>query len=143
MSTDITQGEVSTESNVARGGECCGSSAIARTADVANSPKISKISLRQDRIGLLRYWLRDRRVLIALGVAILVGGAWLNWSLLVAIGVAPVLLAMAPCAVMCALGLCSMGRGKGSSTGITTSPSNGDGSRPVSQVTSRQNLTDR
>jgi hypothetical protein len=36
-----------------------------------------------------------------LGVA-----AFLNWEWLAAIGVAPVLLAVAPCAAMCAVGLC-------------------------------------
>jgi hypothetical protein len=33
-------------------------------------------------------------------------GLALNWSWLVAIGVAPLLVALAPCAAMCALGLC-------------------------------------
>lgn len=40
----------------------------------------------------------------ALGV-IAAGAAW-QWSSLVAIGVAPLLLSLAPCAAMCGLGLC-------------------------------------
>jgi hypothetical protein len=33
-------------------------------------------------------------------------GAALNWSWLVAVGIAPLLLTVLPCAAMCALGLC-------------------------------------
>ena len=48
---------------------------------------------------------------ILLGVAALaIGGAALGWPWLVAIGLAPILLSIAPCAVMCALGLCMMRR---------------------------------
>ena len=68
----------------------------------------SQTSLGQDVLGFVRYWLRDRRVLIGLAAAAVVGGGVLNWGWLVAIGIAPVILAVAPCAVMCALGLCSM-----------------------------------
>lgn len=50
--------------------------------------------------------LRGRRALILLAVAVVGAGLALNWSWLVAAGVAPVLLALAPCAAMCALGLC-------------------------------------
>lgn len=52
----------------------------------------------------LRYL--GRRGLIMLMMAIVGAGLALNWSWLVAVGVAPVLLALAPCAAMCALGLC-------------------------------------
>jgi hypothetical protein len=75
--------------------------------------KASEASLGQDWLGLLRYWLRDRRVLIAIALAVVIGGAVLNWGWLVAIGVAPLLLGLAPCAAMCAIGLCSMAKGKG------------------------------
>ena len=47
-----------------------------------------------------------RRIWIALAVILLFGGAALNWGWLVAAGIAPLLLALAPCAAMCALGLC-------------------------------------
>ncbi|RTM10910.1 MAG: hypothetical protein EKK31_01575 [Hyphomicrobiales bacterium] len=46
------------------------------------------------------------RGLIAVGAAIAVAGIALNWSWLVAVGIAPVLLSLLPCAAMCALGLC-------------------------------------
>jgi hypothetical protein len=70
--------------------------------------KPSESSLGQDLLRLLRFWLRDRRVLIAIAVVAVVGGGVLNWGWLVAIGVAPIILAIAPCAAMCAVGLCSM-----------------------------------
>ena len=63
-------------------------------------------------LSVLRGPARDRRVLIAVGVLALVLGAAFNWSWLVAIGAAPVLLAVLPCAAMCALGLCAMGMGR-------------------------------
>jgi hypothetical protein len=62
----------------------------------------------------LPIWLRGRWGII-LGVSALgIGGAALGWPWLVALGIAPILLAIAPCAVMCALGLCMMGRGMNS-----------------------------
>ena len=54
----------------------------------------------------LRTYVGGRRGLILLAVAALGVGLVLNWSWLVAVGVAPLLLALAPCAAMCALGLC-------------------------------------
>jgi hypothetical protein len=47
-----------------------------------------------------------RRTWLVLAALALVGGAAMNWSWLVAIGVAPLLLALAPCAAMCAIGVC-------------------------------------
>lgn len=76
--------------------------------------KASEASLGQEWSRLLRYWLRDRRVLIAIALAVVVGGAYLGWGWLVAAGIAPILLALAPCAAMCAIGLCAMGKGQGS-----------------------------
>ena len=64
--------------------------------------------LWRDALRIVRYYLFDRRVLLALGAAGLVLGAVLNWSWLVAAGIAPILVAIAPCAIMCALGLCVM-----------------------------------
>src|SRR5687767_644812 len=49
-----------------------------------------------------------RRGLLVL--VVLAGGAGLalNWGWLTAIGIAPVLLALAPCAAMCAAGMCML-----------------------------------
>lgn len=51
------------------------------------------------------YLTGKRGVLVLGGAAIFVAGA-LNWSWLVTIGAASVIIAILPCAVMCALGLC-------------------------------------
>jgi len=56
----------------------------------------------------LQNYLSIRWVLLAVGVLVLIIGASLNWGWLVAAGVAPILIAAAPCAIMCALGLCAM-----------------------------------
>jgi hypothetical protein len=75
-----------------------------------NSPETAtatKPSLAQDWLAALRYWLGGPRGLIALAVVLLVAAMALNWSWLVAVGIAPLLVAFAPCAAMCALGLCA------------------------------------
>ncbi|HWX51113.1 MAG TPA: hypothetical protein VNZ61_23955 [Roseomonas sp.] len=57
-------------------------------------------------------WLRNRWAVI-LGIFALVGaGLALGWPWLAAVGLAPVVLSVLPCAAMCALGLCMTG-GKG------------------------------
>ncbi|RWB96366.1 MAG: hypothetical protein EOQ57_27030 [Mesorhizobium sp.] len=62
-------------------------------------------------------YLGGRGGLIAAGVVIVVAGLAVNWSWLVAAGVAPVLLSLLPCAAMCALGVCMHGMtGRSSST---------------------------
>jgi len=63
-------------------------------------------SLAQDWLYALRYWLRGPKGIAALVASALVVGAALNWSWLVAVGIAPLLLTVLPCAVMCGLGLC-------------------------------------
>ena len=104
------------------------------TSNEATRDTTAETSLARDVINLGRYhvwratnWARPylggRRGLIILAVAILGVGAVFNWSWLVAIGLAPILLALAPCAAMCALGLCAMKAG-GKSCG-TQSPSTG------------------
>lgn len=59
-----------------------------------------------DILPAVRSYLGGRRALWLLGGAALVAGAALNWGWLVAIGVAPLLVAVLPCVAMCALGLC-------------------------------------
>ena len=74
-----------------------------------NSPETvsaTKPSLGHDWLDALRYWLRGRNGVIALIVLAVVIGAALNWSWLVAVGIAPLLITVLPCAAMCALGLC-------------------------------------
>jgi hypothetical protein len=75
----------------------------------AKSVEKANTSLVREWLTLARYYLGNRWVLLVLGSAVLIGGAALNWGWLVAIGLAPILLALAPCAIMCAVGLCAMG----------------------------------
>ncbi|MEO6298880.1 MAG: hypothetical protein ABIV25_14605 [Paracoccaceae bacterium] len=49
---------------------------------------------------------RGRFLIVAIAAA---GGLYLNWGWAVAIGLAPILIAIAPCAIMCGLGICMMG----------------------------------
>ena len=67
----------------------------------------------------LRPLLSDRRVLIIGAIALAVLGIWAGWGWVVALGVAPLILAAAPCLVMCALGLCMMGKGSGGQSSAT------------------------
>lgn len=53
-----------------------------------------------------------RRGWFIAGFALIAAGTVLNWGWLTAIGAAPLILALAPCAVMCAAGLCVMGGSK-------------------------------
>ena len=54
-----------------------------------------------------RSFLSGRSGLIAAAVLIITAGIVFNWSWLVAAGFAPIILAVLPCAAMCALGLCA------------------------------------
>lgn len=47
-----------------------------------------------------------RTSLLALASAGVMAGMYLGWSWLVTAGLAPIVLSLAPCAAMCALGLC-------------------------------------
>ena len=72
--------------------------------------------------GHLPAWATRNRLMMA-GGAVVVGGMVFNWGWLTAIGVAPILLAVAPCGIMCALGLCMMGMKK-TPTAPTVIPTN-------------------
>ena len=97
--------------------------------------KVEELSLIQIVAALLRYYLGGRRGLILLTVIVLGAGLVLNWSWLVAIGVAPLLLAVAPCAAMCALGLC-MNKLANKSGSVQSSAAKQDaGPGPVSTTT--------
>jgi hypothetical protein len=76
-------------------------------------------SLARDWLGALRYWLGGPRGLIGLAVVLVLVATALNWSWLVAVGIAPLLVTFAPCAAMCALGLCASRMGAGSCSNET------------------------
>jgi YHS domain-containing protein len=72
----------------------------------APSTERSNQSLTRDILYAIRYYLGGSRTLLVLAVVLIVGGVALNWGWLVAAGLAPILIALLPCAVMCALGMC-------------------------------------
>lgn len=55
--------------------------------------------------------------LVVSGALIIGAGLYLNWPAVVALGLAPLILTFAPCAVMCALGLCAMSGNKNKTDG--------------------------
>ena len=67
-------------------------------------------SAANDRAGVFRSWIGDRRALAIAGLAVVSTGLTLGWDWLTAVGIAPLIVSAAPCLVMCALGLCMMGR---------------------------------
>lgn len=67
----------------------------------------SKNALRA--ISLRRLPGMSRRGWMLIALAIIGTGMALSWGWLTAIGAAPLLLGLAPCAAMCALGLCMRG----------------------------------
>jgi len=77
----------------------------------ATSGARSWLGLRIGKRGM--YW--------GLAALLLGAGLALNWSWLVAVGIAPLLVALAPCAAMCALGLC-MRKGTGESCSKQAGP---------------------
>ncbi|ORE91776.1 hypothetical protein ATO13_19330 [Stappia sp. 22II-S9-Z10] len=61
-----------------------------------------------------------RRGLLIAALAVIAAGLALNWGWLTAVGAAPLILSLAPCAAMCALGLCM--RGGANSCGSKSNP---------------------
>ena len=78
--------------------------------------------------GLLRSWIGDRRVLAVAGLAFIAIGLALGWNWLTAVGIAPLIVATVPCLIMCALGLCMMGK---SQTACSSQPTPGAGDPPT------------
>lgn len=74
--------------------------------------------------------LRPRGALVAAALAIVTIGIVMNWSVLVAAGIAPVLISALPCALMCALGLCMSRMGK-NSCATETEPQHSAGATPL------------
>jgi hypothetical protein len=71
-----------------------------QTAETANA------SLTRDLIRACRYYLGGSRGVLVLAAIALAAGLALNWSRLVAAGIAPIVLTFLPCLVMCGAGLC-------------------------------------
>ena len=62
-----------------------------------------------------------RRGLIVLAALVASVGLTFNWSWLVAVGAAPIILSVLPCVAMCGLGLCMAGHNHTSAGGATRS----------------------
>jgi len=82
------------------------------TALQQQQPETEERPLGRDILYALRYYFGGRWGLIALAAIAVAGGLAFNWSWLVAAGIAPVIVAVLPCAAMCALGLCMGGMGR-------------------------------
>ena len=67
-------------------------------------------SLTRDLIYAARYYLGRPRILMTLATVAIVAGLALNWTWLVAVGLAPILLSVLPCLIMCAFGVCMICR---------------------------------
>ena len=72
-------------------------------------------------LSIVQHYLSGRRALVLAALLLASLGLYLGWGWLTAAGIAPILIALAPCAAMCALGLCmnKMG-GKSCSTNPQT-----------------------
>jgi hypothetical protein len=102
------------------------------TTEAAHAPSALAVIVR-DQLRTAGARLGARRIAMVLGLAAVAAGIALSWGWLTAIGVAPVLVAAAPCAVMCALGLC-MPRICGRSGASATSGTEGDPGRIESSI---------
>ena len=67
-------------------------------------------------------WLNSRNLLIGAAIAGGGGALVLGWDWLVAAGMASIIIAVAPCLVMCALGLCMSRQTKSDQTAAGTPP---------------------
>ncbi|MGQ0654803.1 MAG: hypothetical protein ACT4P4_21485 [Betaproteobacteria bacterium] len=76
------------------------------TVSTQTSKPAAQLSLPRTALALLGHYLGGRRGLIVLGLAA-AAGLYASWGWLAAVGIAPLLVALAPCAAMCALGLCA------------------------------------
>ena len=77
---------------------------------VVKATEGTEVPLSRLGLNLVRYYLGNRWALLVLGAGVLLAGIALNWSWLVAAGIAPILLSTLPCLVMCGLGLCTLCR---------------------------------
>lgn len=100
-------------------------------------------SLTRDLLYAGRYYLGNRRGLLILAGLALVAGLALNWSWLVAAGIAPILISVLPCVAMCALGLC-MNRAGGTSCSTAAEdsepPAAADDAATITQATASEPL---
>ena len=87
---------------------------------VVKEPNTPAISWVQGARNLLLAGLRHRLVLASAGIAVTGGGLALGWDWLTAVGVAPLIVAAAPCLIMCAFGMCMIGKNHSTSPSAAT-----------------------
>jgi hypothetical protein len=75
--------------------------------------KAADASPARDLLYAARYYLGGWRGVLVLAVIAALIGVGFNWSWLVAAGIAPILISILPCLVMCGLGFCMMCRSSG------------------------------
>ncbi len=97
----------------------------------SNPTQATETSLTRDFVDVARHYLLGRGGLFILAGLVVAAGLVFGWSWLVAMGIAPVLLAGLPCIAMCALGLCMRGLGGRSCS------TNADASRAIDTATER------
>lgn len=102
------------------------------------SNSVSETSLSADIFRYIRYQLRGRRGLIVAATALGIPALWIGWPWLVVAGIAPLLIALAPCAIMCALGFCAMKAG----TKANSSEAGSDVSRSEASCCAQSPATD-
>jgi hypothetical protein len=90
----------------------------ALAAGLTPSPsKASCCSTASFSLDVVRSWIGNRRLLAVIGLALGGTGLGVGWDWLTAVGIAPLIVSAAPCLLMCALGLCMMGRGHQANAG--------------------------
>jgi hypothetical protein len=81
------------------------------TMSLPESTKAKETSLTRDILLAARYYLGKRSALLILGgLAMAIGLYFGGWGWLVAAGLAPLVLSLLPCTVMCVFGVCMMCR---------------------------------
>ena len=91
----------------------------------ASTPMASCCSTATFPAGDVRSWLGNPRVLAVGGLAIGGAGLALGWNWLTAIGIAPLLISVAPCLIMCAFGMCMMGKASKAISNQSAPPADG------------------
>ena len=76
-------------------------------------PETISTSLTSHRGPLSALRRLPRHTLLVAALILIAGGMALKWDLLVAAGIAPLILGLLPCAAMCALGVCMSRMGNG------------------------------
>lgn len=98
---------------------------------MSSSEKSGEQSLLQDAWYAARYYLGSRTGLVVLATGALAAAAYFNWGWLVAVGLAPIILLVAPCGAMCAMGYCMRGQQKTSGPDQPVKPDDNGLSLPL------------